>query len=99
MNREIDFSKQSKEVELAAHAIGLDNKRPYQRHGKLFYRPYRNFFSTHEKAPDFESWEHMVATGLAKKSAQRCGAIYWLTRKGLDWLGNAIGITIHDEGD
>lgn len=37
MPRYIDFSQKPKEVQYAAHTIGLDNKRPYQRHGKFFY--------------------------------------------------------------
>lgn len=32
-------------VEVAKHAIGLDHRKPYTRHGKLFYRPYRNYFA------------------------------------------------------
>lgn len=63
--RKIDFNQQPKEVQLAAHAIGLDNKRPYQRHGKFFYRPYRNRFATHDKAPDYRAWQGMVANGYA----------------------------------
>lgn len=35
-----------KYIELAKHCIGLDSKKPYTRHGKKFYRPYRNFFAT-----------------------------------------------------
>ena len=27
------------------------------------------------------------------------GRMYWLTRKGLDWLGEKLGICIHDEMD
>jgi hypothetical protein len=27
---------------LAMHCIGMDYRKPYKRHGKLFYRPYRN---------------------------------------------------------
>lgn len=102
MPREIDFSKQSKEVQLAAHAIGLDHNRPYQRHGKFFYRPYRNRFATHDKAPDFKTWQDMVANGYAGIYLNRVKSdfvYYYLTRNGLDWLGNVLGITIHDEED
>lgn len=97
--RKIDFNQQPKEVQLAAHAIGLDYKRPYQRHGKLFYRPYRNRFATHDKAPDYRTWQGMVANGYADTYAHNRYIYYYLTRKGLDWLGNALGITIHDEED
>ena len=33
-------------IEEAKHAIGLDYKKPYHRHGKAFYKPYRNYFCT-----------------------------------------------------
>lgn len=32
-------------INLASHAIGLDHKKPYKRHKKYFYRPYRNYFT------------------------------------------------------
>lgn len=31
-------------IELAKHCIGLDHKKPYKRHGRYFYRPYRNYY-------------------------------------------------------
>lgn len=95
--RKIDFSQHPNEVQLAAHAIGLDHKRPYQRHGKLFYRPYRNYFATHDKAPDYKTWQGMVANGYAGTYEHNRFVYYYLTRKGLDWLGDALGITIHNE--
>lgn len=97
----IDFSKHSEPVRKAAHAIGLDYKRPYMRHGKAFYRPYRNRFSTHDTAPDFKVWQGLCENGYAKKcpSGPRGGYTFWLTRAGLDWLGETLGITIHDEED
>lgn len=97
----IDFTKHSLPVQKAAHAIGLDHKRPYIRHGKTFYRPYRNYFSTHDTAPDFKVWQGLYENGYAKKwpSGPRGGYTFNLTRAGLDWLGETLGITIHDEED
>lgn len=96
----IDLSQQPKDVQLAAHAIGLDHKKPYKRHGKVFYRPYRNRFATHDKAPDFKTWELMEENGYAEAYYGTSGVrYYFLTRNGLDWLGNIIGIVIHDEED
>ena len=98
--RKIDFIAYQKEEQLAAHAIGLDHKRPYLRHGKFFYRPYRNRFVTHDKAPDFKIWQDMVANGYAGVYSCCSGVSrFYLTRKGQDWLGEAIHITIRDEGD
>ena len=86
-------------VRFAVHAIGLDRNKPYKRHGKLFYRPYRNYYAASPK--DSEVWEVMVAAGYAEagRKDRYGGRMYWLTRKGLDWLGEQIGVHIHDESD
>lgn len=104
MPRHINFSQQPQEVRVAAHAIGLDYKRPYQRHGRFFYRPYRNYFSTHDKAADYPAWKGLVESGYAKCSPERSSGshhnyTFWITRAGLDWLGDELGITIYDEED
>lgn len=86
-------------VELAKHCIGLDRKKPYTRHGKKFYRPYRNYYST---GKNFEDWELMVQAGYAdqgNEKNQHGGYTYWLTRVGLDWLGEKLGIRIYDVED
>ncbi len=99
MARYIDFDKQPEAVQLAAHAIGLDYKRPYIRHGKTFYRPYRNYFTTHDRTHDHVVWKGLCENGYAKSypSGTRGNFTFWLTRAGLDWLGETLGITIHDE--
>ena len=51
-------------ISLASHAIGLDHKKPYKRHGKLFYRPYRNYYDASIK--DCEIWDLMVDAGYAE---------------------------------
>lgn len=101
MPRYIDLSHKTKEVQLAAHTIGLDNKRPYQRHGRFYYRPYRNYFSTHEKDIYYSVWQGMCDKGNAEccKGREPGNITYWLTRAGLDWLGEELGITIYEEED
>lgn len=84
-------------IKLAMHAIGLDRKKPYTRHGKKFYKPYRNFFATHRECKDYEFWEEMKNAGYANSNATEKGEMFWLTRDGLDWLGEHIGVYIHDE--
>lgn len=98
MARRIDFTKHSQPVQLAAHAIGLDRKRPYMRHGKTFYRPYRNYFTTPNNAHDYTVWMGLCENGYAKRwpSGTRCCYTFTLTRTGLDWLGETLGITIHN---
>lgn len=95
----IDLTKHSQPVQLAAHAIGLDHKRPYIRHGKTFYRPYRNYFTTHDRAHDHTVWMGLLENGYAKKwpNGTRGNYTFNLTRAGLDWLGETLNITIYDE--
>lgn len=101
MSRYIDLSHKTKEVQLAAHTIGLDIKRPYQRHGRFYYRPYRNYFSTHEKDIYYSIWQSMCHKGYVEcyKGREPGNITYLLTRAGLDWLGDQLGITIYDEED
>ncbi len=86
-------------IELAKHCIGLDHKKPYKRHGKYFYRPYRNYYAASKRG--CEVWDTMVAAGYAKSGEKNRhgGRMYWLTRAGFDWLGNKLGIYIYDEED
>lgn len=85
-------------IKKAKHCIGLDQKKPYTRHGKKFYRPYRNYYATGGSDRD---WNMMVSVGYAKRGEQNShgGFTYWLTRSGLDWLGEKLGIQIWDEED
>lgn len=84
-------------ITLASHCIGLDYRKPYKRHGRYFYRPYRNYYAAGRK--DVELWDVMVAAGYAEKGKENShgGRMYWLTREGLDWLGEKLGIRILDE--
>lgn len=46
MGIEMDLTPEELERALAIcqHMVGLDYKRPYHRHGKAFYRAYRNYY-------------------------------------------------------
>lgn len=90
--------------QIVLHTIGLNDSgssrhRPYTRHGRKFYRPWRNYFSTYlEDAP----WDDLYMAGYADHGSVHPSqygkeTTYWLTRKGLDWLGEQLGITIYDE--
>lgn len=82
-------------IELAKHAIGLDYKNPYKRHGKLFYKPYRNHFATFITD---KIWTELAANGYAEHDEpNEHGTIFRLTNKGLEWLGNELGIKIYGE--
>ena len=84
-------------IDLASHCIGLDYKKPYKRHGRYFYRPYRNYYGAGGK--DVEIWDVMVEAGYAAagKKDREGGRMYWLTREGLDWIGKKLGIQIWNE--
>ena len=43
----------------------------------------------------------MVNAGYAEagRKDRYGGRLYWMTRAGLDWLGEKLGIVIHDEED
>lgn len=84
-------------IEVAKHAIGLGIRKPYARHGKRFYKPYRNYFATTVKSPDYELWVEMVEAGYATFSQNGYRAFFWLTHAGLDWLGDKLGMQIYDE--
>lgn len=84
------------------HMIGLNSgktkHRLYTRHGKKYYKPFRNYFAgldpdldRLEKAGYIEYWESEV-------QGRPCRT-YWLNREGLDWLGDQLGIIIKDEDD
>lgn len=93
----MDEQNEKRCIDLASHAIGLDRKKPYKRHGRLFYRPYRNYYDASQR--DCETWNVMVDAGYADagRKDRYGGRMYWLTRKGLDWLGEKLGIHIYDE--
>lgn len=86
-------------ISYAKHAIGLDNNKPYKRHGELFYKPYRNYYDA--SFNDCEVWEIMANNNYAERGRKDRygGRMYWLTRKGLDWLGEKLGIKIYNEED
>lgn len=96
MGIEMDLSENElkRAIELCKHMIGLDYSRPYHRHGKAFYKPYRNYFEapitgdkTLDKLPYF----------IIKKEISDTSVWYTLTSDGLKWLGRQLKITIKQE--
>lgn len=82
-------------VDLATHAIGMNNKKPYKRHGQTWYKPYRNYYCAGSQGDPV--WDEMVKQGYAEASKGLSSVYYFMTRAGLDWLGEQTGINIHDE--
>lgn len=96
MGIEMSFSKDDlkRVIETCKHMIGLDYKKPYHRHGKAFYKPYRNHYCDTvpgnkllDKLPDY----------IIRKERGRLGVTYVLTQDGLEWLGRALKIKIKTE--
>lgn len=97
----IDNTEDDKKIleehrELMRHALGMDNAKPYTRHGKRFYRPYRNYFGTTAETVDYPFWERLTKAGLAEKEENARGIMYKVTRRGMDWLGMHDGVHIYD---
>ena len=83
-------------VEICKHTIGLDYQKPYHRHGKAFYKPYRNFFCT---SKDDVMWNKLCCVGIAKRSEEHNGCVdFYLTQVGIEWLGRQLKITIKGTG-
>lgn len=87
--------------QMVLHTIGLgDYRQSYTRHGRKFYRPYRNYFTTTGKSATFHPLVeagYMTEDAMPRAPDRTEGYLYRLTRAGLDWLGEQIGVTIHDE--
>ena len=82
------------------HTIGFNSihvgRRLYTRHGKKYYKPYRNYFCGRDKDLDklveagyMDFREYDTDDGKDRS--------YWFNRSGLDWLGEQIGVIIRDE--
>lgn len=92
----LERANQKKYVERASHCIGLDRKFPYKRNGKLYYRPYRNYYNTKYNDP---IWTDLKYLGFAE-----CDKMYWeikdgkelvnfwLNEDGRKWLADKLGI-------
>lgn len=97
MGIEMSFSQDDlkRVIELCKHMVGLDYHKPYHRHGKAFYKAYRNYYT------DGISGNPLLdklcgVLGIMRKEQGRIGTLYALTQYGLEWLGRRLNITIKD---
>lgn len=76
------------------HCIGLqrfDNKgRKYHRHGKCFYKAYRNHYDAGDE--DIPIWEALKELGYAYKNK-----MYHMSPKGIEWYKLQTGIIVKFE--
>lgn len=78
-------------IEICKHMVGLDYKHPYHRHGKAFYRAYRNYYGD---VPEGNGLLDKLPEYLFTVHRDDRGATYYLTKTGLEWLGRQLHITI-----
>lgn len=98
MGIEMDLSKQElqRAIEICKHMVGLDYKRPYHRHGKAFYRAWRNYYEAPLSGnPILDKLPSCLLT------IRRGGVSMWyeMTDTGLGWLGRQLEITITRQAD
>jgi len=104
MGIKMDFDNKGWNLEKALddmrHMIGLDmlKHKPYKRHGKLFYKPYRNYWAGFNKYLDYFSGVLGLSVKLEPELSGHMPYFY-LTRRGLDFLGRHIGVIIHNSRD
>ena len=99
---EEDDKKLKQIVLVMMHTIGMwpeGQRHPYKRHGKIFYRPYRNYFDTAPWCDGYWMWERMQKAGHAEAHKTSQGEFWCLTRRGLDWLEMKLDMKIYDEED
>lgn len=89
-----------KTVKHCLHMIGYDHHVPprvYHRHGKAFYKAYRNYWGNGKKPKeDFEYMCHKTFAYMERYDSDSGYITYSLTEAGLKWLGRQIGVTIRE---
>lgn len=96
-NLETKGIDKSKVIDYCKHMIGLDNRNPYHRHGKAFYRPYRNYWSGRCRELDAMPDYVVEKCAFRNPSVGHLEIDYHLTAEGKRWLGRQINITIKEE--
>lgn len=81
-------------IENCKHMIGLDRKKPYTRHGKAFYKPYRNYYCDTQNGN--KVLDKLPSFIISKRNSDKY-TWYTLTSDGLRWLGRQLKIVIKEE--
>lgn len=84
-------SELARAIEICKHMVGLDYKSPYHRHGKAFYKPYRNYY---EAPKDGNPILDKLPFDIITKTVGDVSVWYELTNDGLEWLGRQLQLTI-----
>lgn len=96
MGIEMTFTNEELErvIEICKHMVGLDYKKPYHRHGKAFYKPYRNYYEAPKSGNKLLDRLPFV---VIERKEGNVSIWYELTENGLAWLGRQLKITIWGE--
>ena len=89
----LSVAELNKAIELCKHMIGLDRSNPYHRHGKAFYKPYRNYF---KDTKDGNKALDKLPTYIVSRVVGDMSTWYTLTSDGLRWLGRQLRIMIKE---
>ncbi len=86
---EMDLTPDELERALAIceHMVGLDYQKPYHRHGKAFYKAYRNYYGD---VPEGNKILDKLPKELFLVHQSERGTMYHLTDIGLEWLGRQL---------
>lgn len=93
---ELDLPKAEKKM---LHALGADHRQTYIRHGKEYYRPYRNYFDSGKN--EDKDMETMIEPGYVERRNITCGVYkgfwYFVTEAGREYLKKVTGCHIYEE--
>ena len=87
-------SELTEAIDICKHMVGLDYSKPYHRHGKTFYKPYRNYY---EAPKDGNPILDKLPFDIITKRVGGVSAWYELTNDGIKWLGRQLKITRWEE--
>lgn len=90
-------------IAIMQHALGMDQRKTYKRHGKEYYKPYRNYYTT--GMHNFCGWNLLVKRGLATAEyhdgentyGNQPSMIYYVSDLGKYWLQEQLGIVLKPE--
>lgn len=93
MGIEMSFTTEelNRVTELCKHMVGLDHKSPYHRHGKAFYKPYRNYYCA--LAIGIEILDRLPKHIMKVDKSEKY-SWYYLSNDGFKWLGRQLNIII-----
>lgn len=81
-----------KQIDDMRHCIGLDRQSPYRRNNCLYYKPYRNYFTTSANGSDYSLWIGLENFGLAARE-DTDSTTFYLTPDGFETLSRYLDVT------